>query len=155
MNGQYLKNLPTKTVMKYAKPFFLNAELDISDSRKYESVIENARKRVNTILEMIDHSTPFYTELEFTDDDIKLLKNETSQKVLNFISERLSLQPSWTEAKIKSLVNETGESTEVKGKDLYSPLRLSLFGSPNGPDIPLLIDILGVPESTNRLKQHL
>ena len=155
MNGQYLKNLPVETVMRYAKPFFLSTGLDVSDTRKFEAVVENARKRVNTIPEMIDHSTPFYTELEFTDDDIKLLKNETSQKVLKFISKKLSVQTSWTEAEIKSLVNETAEFTGINGKDLYSPLRLSLFGSPQGPDISLLIDILGVHESTNRLKQHI
>ena len=117
--------------------------------------MENARKRVNTIPEMIDHSTPFYTELEFTDDDIKLLKNETSQKVLKFIIDELSNQTNWTEAEIKSLVNETAEFTGVNGKDLYSPLRLSLFGSPHGPDIPLLINILDVNEAVNRIKRHI
>ena len=155
MNGQYLKILPVETIMKYAKPFFLSTGLDISDTQKFEAVVENARKRVNTIPEMIDHSTPFYAELEFTDDDLKLLKNETSQKVLKFIIDELSNQTNWTEAEIKSLVNEAAEVTGIKEKDLYFPLRLSLFGSPHGPDIPLLIDILGVPESTNRLKQHL
>lgn len=155
MNGQYLKSLSVETIMKYAKPFFTKAGLDVSDTKKFEAVVENARKRVNTIPKMIDHSMPFYTELEFTDDDIKILKNKTSQKVLKFIFEELSNQTSWTEAEIKSLVNETAEVTGVKGKDLYSPLRLSLFGSPHGPDIPLLIDILGVPDSINKLKQHI
>ena len=65
------------------------------------------------------------------------------------------IQTSWTEAEIKSLVNETAEVTGVKGKDLYSPLRLSLFGSPHGPDIPLLISILDVNEALNRLKLHI
>ena len=155
MNGQYLKILPVETIMKYAKPFFLSTRLDISDTQKFEAVVENARKRVNTIPEMIDHSTPFYTELEFTDDDLKLLKNETSQKVLKFIIDELSNQTNWTEAEIKSLVNETAEVTGVKGKDLYFPLRLSLFGSHHGPDIPLLIVILDVNETLNRLKLHI
>ena len=81
-----------------------------------------------------------------------LLKSGFYQKT---ISKKLSLQTSWTETEIKSLVNETAEFTGVNGKDLYSPLRLSLFGSPHGPDISLLVDILGVHESTNRLKQHI
>ena len=45
--------------------------------------------------------------------------------------------------------------TGIKEKDLYSPLRLSLFGSPHGPDIPLLIEILGIDETLNRLRQHI
>ena len=59
------------------------------------------------------------------------------------------------EAEIKSLVNDTGEITGVKGKDLYAPLRISLFGEAHGPDIPLLIGILGVDETIVRIKRHI
>ena len=61
----------------------------------------------------------------------------------------------WSEEEIKFLVRETGESTNISGKELYSPLRLSLFGAFLGPDIPCLVDILGVDESVKRIKSHL
>ena len=74
---------------------------------------------------------------------------------MTYFSEKLSGQSKWTEAEIKSFVNETAEATGVKGKDLYAPLRLALFGSPHGPDISLLIDILGVDTAVNRIKLHI
>jgi len=155
MNGQYLKNLPIETIMNYAEPVFQSKEIDIGDATKFKAVIENARKRADTIHEMIEHSIPFYTELQYSEEDNNLLQNESSQKVLTYFSEKLMGQISWTEAEIKSLVNETGEITGVKGKDLYAPLRLALFGEPHGPDISLLIEILGVDEAKNRLKVHI
>ena len=155
MNGQYLKNLPIETIMNYAEPVFQSEEIDIGDATKFKAVIENARKRADTIHEMIDHSIPFYTELQYSDEDNNLLQNESSQKVLTYFSEKLTGQINWTEAEIKSLVNETGEMTSAKGKDLYAPLRLALFGEPHGPDISLLIEILGVNEAKNRLKVHI
>jgi nondiscriminating glutamyl-tRNA synthetase len=155
MNSQYLKNLPIETIMNYAAPVFKSAGLETTDIRKFKAVVENARKRADTIHEMIEHSTPFYSELKFSDEDKNLLQNEPSQKVLNYFSDKLSSESNWTDAEIKSLVNEVGEMTCVKGKDLYAPLRLALFGDSHGPDIPLLIDIMGVDIAVNRIKLHI
>jgi len=155
MNSQYLKNLPIETIMNYAAPVFKSEGLETTDVRKFNAVVENARKRADTIQEMIEHSIPFYTELQYSDEDKNLLQNESSQKVLTYFSEKLSGLSKWTEAEIKSLVNETGETTGVKGKDLYAPLRLALFGTAHGPDIPLLINILDVDTAVNRIKLHI
>ena len=75
--------------------------------------------------------------------------------VLKYFSEKLSYQEDWSEEEIKSLVKETGEKTNVSGKELYSPLRLSLFGALQGPDIPHLVNILGINESVKRMKNQL
>ena len=155
MNGQYLKNLPIETIMKYAEPVFKSKGWDTKNTEKFKAVIENARKRADTIHEMIKPSIPFYAELEYSDEDNNLLQNESSQKVLTYFSEKLTGQINWTEAEIKLLVNETGEITGVKGKDLYAPLRISLFGEVHGPDIPLLIGILGINETIIRIQRHI
>ena len=155
MNGQYLKNLPIETIMKYAKPIFKSKGWDTKNTEKFKAVIENARKRADTIHEIIKPSIPFYAELEYSDEDNNLLQNESSQKVLTYFSEKLSSQLEWRDEEIKLLVNETGEITGVKGKDLYTPLRISLFGEVHGPDIPLLIGILGVDETIIRIQRHI
>jgi glutamyl-tRNA synthetase len=155
MNGQYLKNLPIETIMKYAEPVFKSKGWDTKNTEKFKAVIENARKRADTIHEIIKPSIPFYTELQYSEEDNSLLQNESSQKVLTYFSEKLTGQINWTEAEIKSLVNETGEMTGVKGKDLYAPLRISLFGEVHGPDIPLLIGILGINETIIRIQRHI
>jgi len=155
MNGQYLKNLSIETIMNYAEPVFKSEGIDTGDTGKFKAVVENARKRADTISEMIEHSLPFYNELQHSDDNKNLLQNEASQKVLTYFSEKLSGESKWTEAEIKSLVNETADATDVKGKDLYAPLRLALFGMAHGPDIPLLIDILGVNKAISRLKEYI
>lgn len=155
MNGQYLKNMPVDILINYAKPEFESAGLNVSDTRKFKAVIKNARKRSNTVLEMIEHSVPFFNKLTFSNDELNSLKNDSSQLVLKYFSEKLSNQIIWSEEEIKSLVKEAGESTNVSGKELYYPLRLSLFGASQGPDIHCLVDVLGVDESIKRIKSHL
>jgi len=155
MNGQYLKNLPIETIMKYAEPVFKSNGWDTDNTDKFKAVIENARKRVDTIQEIIEPSIPFYAKLEYSDEDNNLLQNEPSQKVLTYFSNKLSDKLEWKDEEIKLLVNETGEITGVRGKDLYAPIRISLFGESHGPDIPLLIGILGIDETIVRIKRHI
>jgi len=155
MNGQYLKNIPIDILMNYAKPEFESAGFNVSDTRKFKAVIKNARKRSNTVLAMIELSTPFFNKLTFSKDELNSLRNNSSKLVLKYFSDKLSKKIIWSEEEIKSLVKETGESTNVSGKELYSPLRLSLFGTYRGPDIPCLVDILGIDESVKRMISHL
>ncbi len=65
----------------------------------------------------------------------------------------MDTQENWTEDEIKLLVKETTNAVGVKGKDLYFPLRLALFGEVHGPDIPALIDILGTQEAITRFEK--
>ena len=75
--------------------------------------------------------------------------------MFSFWVKRLSTKDKWSEEKINNLVKETTSTIGVKGKELYFPLRLALFGGVHGPDIPTLIDILGTKEAIARLKSIL
>ena len=41
----------------------------------------------------------------------------------------------------------------MKGKDLFFPIRLAIWGDVHGPDIGLIIKILGKEKTLNRLKK--
>ncbi|MBN2018240.1 MAG: glutamate--tRNA ligase [Candidatus Cloacimonetes bacterium] len=155
MNGSYLRSLDLEYIAEKAKPFFEKAGIDISDHEKYVRVVDNARKRVATIPEMIAHSDMFYRDLVFSDEDKQIISHEKARKLYSFWIEQLSTKENWAENEIKELVKETTQTVGVKGKDLYFPLRLALFGEVHGPDIPSLIDILGTKEAIARLKSVL
>ena len=46
---------------------------------------------------------------------------------------------------------ESGEKLNLKGKDLFYPLRMALYGNSDGPDIPIIYSILEKNEIINRL----
>ncbi len=155
MNGSYLRNLDLEYVAERAKPYFEKAGLDILDHKKYLKVVDNARNRSATIPEMIAHSEMFYNDLAFSAEYKDIVSKENAQKLFEFWIEHLSSHESWSEDEIKDMVKETTVVIGVKGKELYSPLRLALFGEVHGPDIPTLIDILGTKEAIARLKSVL
>ena len=56
---------------------------------------------------------------------------------------------------IQQLVKDTSQKFDVKGKAIFHPLRIVLFGKPDGPDLFTLISILGIKETQNRLLRYI
>ncbi len=152
MNGWYLRNLDLHYIAEKAKSYYKDAGLDISNTEKFLKIVDNARNRAATIPEMITHSEMFYNDLEFSDEHQNIISSEEAKKLYTFWIEKLETADDLSEAHIKTLIKETTETLGLKGKDLYFPLRLALFGDVHGPDIPMIIDILGKEEAIARLK---
>lgn len=153
MNSHYLKTLETGYIVIKAKPYFKEADYDISDKAKFEQIIDFARDRAATLAEFPELAKPFYTELEFSEEDLELIENEKSQEVYKFWIENLENITNVGDSEINELLKKTTEATGAKGKDLYFPLRLALFGSVHGPELTLIISILGIDKCLDRLKK--
>ncbi|MCK4357351.1 MAG: glutamate--tRNA ligase [Candidatus Cloacimonetes bacterium] len=152
MNGWYLRKLDINYIAEKAKPFFEKSGIDISDSKKYLMVIQNARVRVSSLSEIIEYSKMFYKDLDFTDEDRELINEENSQKIYSYLIDKLKGQESWSNDDINSLIKKAIGELGIKGKNFYFPVRLALFGKCHGPDLPAIIEILGREETIKRLK---
>lgn len=153
MNGYYLRNLPLSTIAERALPFFKKANIDTSDTDKYHKVVELMRQRVETLEELALASRRFYTDVTISEEDKPILLENSAQEVYSFLIQELGKKEQWSISEIKDLLKKTTSEIGIKGKKLYFPLRLALFGSCHGPDIPAIIDALGKEETVRRLKK--
>ena len=153
MNGHYMRNLELGYIAIKAKPFFIEAGLNISDNEKYLKIVDVARNRISTLSEIIEAAKPFFTISTYSEEDQQIINNENSQKLFTFWLENLKVLDSITEDSINQLLKQSTDKLGIKGKDLYFPLRLALFGSVHGPELPVIIDILGKSEVINRLQK--
>ncbi|SVC48013.1 uncharacterized protein METZ01_LOCUS300867 [marine metagenome] len=55
----------------------------------------------------------------------------------------------------KQLLMETGKEMGIKGKELFAPARIALYGDSKGPDIPIIFSILGRSETIHRLEKYI
>jgi glutamyl-tRNA synthetase len=149
MNGHYLKTLELEAIIKKAKPFLDEATQTNPNLTK---MIDFARERVVTLAEIPQILKPFTAELNFSDEDWEILHAEKSQAVFKFWLEKMEYEEELNTEKINALIKETTKSMSVKGKDLYFPLRLVLFGSCHGPEIPQLFEILGKERAMARIE---
>ncbi len=153
MNSQYLMNMDLDTIAKLAKPYYTNQEIDISDKMKYLQVVDNARRRANSLFEMPGESQMFYDSLDISTENMDLVNGETSQILLKTIHAFLNDEADCDGDRFKSIIIEVGDELGVKGKDLFFPVRVALYGNSKGPDIPLIFSILGRDETLIRLSQ--
>lgn len=155
MNGMHIRQMPTLTFAQEVKKYFLDNQIDISDQEKYMKVIEFAKERVNLLPEIIEQTEMFYHDLDMSKIDRSLIEDKTSQQVFRYWIDELRANPNPDSDFITQLLKRTTEKLGVKGKKLYFPLRVALYGKEHGPNIPQLIAILGRDESLNRFEQLL
>jgi len=149
MNSEYLKNFPLNKIVDYAKPFI---KLDINmDDEKFNQVIDFARSRVSYLTDFDNEIKYFYTHDFNQHPDRALLGETTSQSLFKFWVNELSKNDSWTPEALKGLIAKTNDELVIKGKDLFFPMRLAIYGECKGPDIPSIYNILGRDEIIARL----
>ena len=150
MNGQYMKSMKLEYIAQQAKPFVEKAEFDLSDNKKFLSAIEFARERVNQLTEIAEEIKPFYITPELTAEYQELAAAENSQNIFKFWKEQLSAKAEWAATELNDLIKQTTKETGAKGKDLYFPIRLALFRTVHGPEVPMIIEMIGLEEAINR-----
>nr|HPR18439.1 glutamate--tRNA ligase [Candidatus Cloacimonadota bacterium] len=150
MNSHYLKTLELGYIAIKAKPFFANAGFRITDQERFLLVTDVARQRVNTLAEMPEVARPFFFSPEFDEEAKALLSEENSQNIFRFWLQKLSDSFALNDESVNALIKETGMATGAKGKNLYFPLRLALFGCVHGPELTEILAILGKEEAIKR-----
>ena len=95
----------------------------------------------------------FYEEINFSPEQLKIINNNNSQKLLKMILIALKNEPNCDASRFKQIAMEVGEKLSLKGKDLFHPLRMTLYGNPDGPDMPIIYSILEKNEIINRLSK--
>ena len=155
MNSWYIRNLPLEYIADLCKPFFEKEKIDTSDNVKYLKVVNRARDQINKLPEITDYARIFYNDFELSEENKLIIQYDESQKVITRLIESLEKMISEEPSKefLAELVKNISKELNIKGKNLFFPLRIALFGDCHGPDIPLLIDIYGIKNSINKLKK--
>ncbi|MCF7858451.1 MAG: glutamate--tRNA ligase [Candidatus Cloacimonetes bacterium] len=151
MNGHYLRELDLKVIGQYAKKYFQQAGYKIENEQHYNELVEIARKRITTLEEVTEFAKPFFSKLVFTKENIEILSSTTSQTLFEYWIDKMEENQEMSETLINKLLKQSAQELGIKGKNLYPPLRLALYGSEHGPELPTIMDILGKEKVITRL----
>ena len=89
-------------------------------------------------------------EVNFNQDDIKLIDDKAKKVILDF-SAKFSKVDKLSKETLEPIVNELIKSNDTNFKGVGQPLRVALTGSKFGPGIYDIIISLGKEEVTKRL----
>lgn len=163
MNAHYIKELPIEELTGRMIPYLLDAgyitEVDVQNRMPWlEKVGELMRERLNYFAQVPEETKMLFDRnFEITDpESIDILKEETVPVLFNALVEKITESDVVDTERAKAILKEIQKeykAEKIKGKMLYMPTRIMLTGEMHGPDLTLIMDVLGKEELLLRLER--
>lgn len=151
-NREYMAKLSYSELMDQLKPF-LKYDLNRFSQTQQEALIDAVRGNLNKFAE-INENISYFFEDEAIDN--KLLKSvEEGTEVIAELYKILSADDfDYSNASaIKDIINKLGETLGLSGKKLFWPIRIAISSRAHGPDLGLVISLLGRTKTLERLSR--
>jgi len=145
MNQQYIQNLDQQDLVRRVAPFVAKTVYAEQDMDLLEKAVKILQPRLVTLAETAKRLALFFDEEpQATDPEVlSLLKEESSKLVLAEFIKQLQTIKKLNEENLGSVVKNVQTVTNIKGKNLWMPLRYAITLEAQGPDLKLIVDLFG------------
>ncbi|WP_128330508.1 glutamate--tRNA ligase [Apibacter sp. HY039] len=150
-NHEYILNDKAENLLPYFQKVLEEKGIEINHEKDLK-IVSLLKERVNFIKEIWDAGSFFWVRPEKYDEkNLKKVVKEDTQSILRQLWEELETI-SFNEKDLHNCIHEFVEKSGLGFGKVMQPLRLSLVGELKGPDIPVIMEILGKSESLKRIK---
>jgi nondiscriminating glutamyl-tRNA synthetase len=158
MNAHYIREAPIKQLTDLAVPFLIEAGYLTADEAQakhewVEDLLEVLRDSLHYMAELPDKAAVFFRDtIDVEPGEAAEWMDSPELKTLRpkLISAVESLE-SVEEAEIKKAFKTIQKETGLKGPQFFKPVRVALTGNVHGPDLILLMKVLGRETILKRL----
>lgn len=155
MNGEYIKAMDLKELAKRIRPFVEQAGFnpDVRGEEWFLNVLSTVRGGLRLLSEIGPHLEIYYGEKFGFEADAKTMLStaEAKQVVKTFREEVEKNNGVASEQVLAAIQNTVKEKTGAKGKNLFMPMRASVTGKLHGPELKLVLPLLGPQETLRRI----
>jgi nondiscriminating glutamyl-tRNA synthetase len=156
MNGQYIRVTDLDALLHLSLPYFRETGLKDAAEEKLRKILLAVRDGLAKLSDLRYHVAAFEREApEYEPAAAALLEQPSSRKVVSAAAALLEGSGVGSQDDAKAWLKRVGQETGRKGKELYMPVRAALTGNLHGPELPLVIDILGKEGCLKRLNHAL
>ena len=143
--GMRLGESYMKSLSKINIDLYKIASFDIGNMDLLEKAVKILQPRLVTLAETAKRLALFFDEdPQATDPEVlSLLKEESSKLVLAEFIKQLQTIEKLNEENLGSVVKNVQTVTNIKGKNLWMPLRYAITLEAQGPDLKLIVDLFG------------
>lgn len=161
MNGEYIKAYPLAKLADLALPFIEKAGLSVTgyDRAWLEKAIDVVRPYAQTLAQIPSHMKAFMGDTVTVADDAQAVKNEPTYKaVVDALKQALSEHVTTkgdaiTGEEFAKIQDQVKTTSAAKGKGLFMPMRVALTGQGHGPDLKLVVPLLGAKLAVARVEK--
>lgn len=176
INGIYIRKKSDSELAELCMPYLISEKIIDKKDTEDKKIMTKILKGVNAFKDNLKvlgdfslYMKDFFEEkiTDYSKEADEILKLETSKTVLETFLELLKSEcksfdndpdMDFNEDQGKEIINRAGEqlkNSNIKGKYLYMPIRISITGKTHGPELPKVISILGLENCIQRVNQTL
>jgi len=155
-NQQYLKQLDDTAIIEQLKPLYIAKGIDVNDDQLVQ-IVHLLKDRVHFVKEIVSESLFLFAAPEEFDHDVVIKKwNEEAVNAIGGFKDALAgFEGNFVAHDIKEVLSATMESLGIKMGKIMQALRLAVTGAGAGPDLMIIMEILGKDEVVRRLETAL
>lgn len=163
MNGHYLRSGNLTRITRLCLPYlekagYLSRSPKETSPELVELMIDSVRKNMSYLAQVIELTALYFEEEIIVTEDSKLwLEDPSSICVIQALADVLDAVSETFLKEVESLdlIKLVQERSSQKGKKLYMPIRIALTGKTGGPELPIIIKILGRDRCLKRVRRIL
>ena len=152
-NQQYLQQKSDSELAALFMPFLKQKGVE-ADRAYLERVVAMVKDRVHFVSELWEHSFFFFTAPQ--EYDAKVVQKRWKDEIPAFMEElagAFESFPTWDAASLKEKASELMQSRGLSFGAVANALRLALTGGAFGPDLFMIVELLGQKEVVRRLSK--
>ena len=155
LNQQHLRDLSGAALVAHVRPWLEKDGLTISDEAYATMALESVKEKVSMASEFTPWVHYFFREDFPIEEEVmtKLKANAQSPVLLGALSVGLKQASTWDDAGITAAVTVVAAEHKVKAGALMPLLRFSMSGQTRGPDVKIMMGILGEERSLARIER--
>jgi len=155
LNQQHLRALGGAALLEHARPWLEKAGLAIVDAEYAAKALESVKEKVSLASEFPAWVHFFFRDAFPIEEEAaaKLKANAQSDALLKALGTALTKLGVWNQAALGDAINAVAAEQKVKPGALMPLLRASLSGQMRGPDVKLMMEILGQARVLARIQR--
>jgi glutamyl-tRNA synthetase len=155
-NQEWIKRMQASDLRLQIEPYFAASDIDVSDTTKFEKVIELVKDRCTLLPDFVQQGGFFFKAPETLELDA--VKQKWSEEKKQFFAEYVDVLKTmgvWELTAIENAFKALATAKNIKPGELQLPMRIMLVGGKFGPAVFQIAEIIGKEETVKRMEYAL
>lgn len=160
VNSHYIKEADTQRLVDLASKFVIKEKLMSEQEVKANN--EWLLLAMDTVKDRLDYLAQFPEEIksflnsampELEDEAKEFMKLEHMMELADELEAKITAADKITPDFVSAMFKEIQKEKGIKGKNLFMGTRVIITGQNHGPDIPMVLSLLGKEKALSRIEQ--
>jgi nondiscriminating glutamyl-tRNA synthetase len=153
VSSQYMKNLSAEELVEGITPFLLDAGVQAGDRAFMLNAVSSLKAGVKKYSDLAGKVASFLEDPGSPDGDlVEKMRSESGRRAIDLFCEAVSGMDGADREGVRQALAGVLETSGLKKREVFMPIRAALTGRRSGPEIPVIVEVLGKQRTLELLR---